>query len=378
MGAMGPATPNPILRYGVMRLRWCGLSLKAFIARWGAYLLVTGFVLSAGASGWEQVLQAIAAALVLPLCSASQHGWLLVPAALAQAVAGAAVAWGARSLLWSPHWADSERALPLSRAETARSDLLVVLLALTPLLLLYVAGTASVLAHRPAWLRPTHGRALAALALAALSSVAISVALLQWQRGHRAGSRATRRNDASALPGVTRSGAMSPPHALMRLTLWRGPARRTGATLLGGCGSLVLAAAMPAILGWPAGWTWLLAAWSTIALLAATRINHLAHLELDEMLQACSVFPINLRRLRRMQSALALLPLLPGLAGVAIAMAAAPPAGLRPAVLLSWAVACVVACVIEVFSARQTAVDKSARWWFSLIVCICLASEVLA
>ncbi len=375
---MNPATPNPTLRYGVMRLRWCGLALKTFIARWGAYVLVTGFVLSAGASGWEQVLQAIAAALVLPLFSASQHGWLLVPAALTQALAGAAAAWGARSLLWPPHWADSERALPLSRSETARSDLLVVLLVLTPLMLLYVAGTASVLAHRPAWLRPTQGRALTALALAALASLGMGVALLQWQRGYRPVGKAAHRNDVSAMPAVTRSSVLSPSHALILLPLWRGPARRTGATLLGGSASLALTAALPGILGWPAGWTWLLAAWATIALLAATRVNHLARLELNEMLQACSVLPVDLRRLQRAQPALALLPLLPGLAGVSIAMGVAPPAGLRPAVLLAWAVACVVACMIEVFSGRQTAVDKSARWWFSLIVCICLASEVLA
>ena len=375
---MKTASPNPSLRYGAMRLRWCGLALRAFIARWGAYVLVTGFVLSAGASGWEQVLQAIAAALVLPLFSASRHGWLLLPATLAQALAGAAAVWGARSMLWPLHWAESERALPLSRGETIRSDLLVVLLVLTPLMLLYAAGAVSVLAHRPAWLRETQGRALAALALAAVSSLGLGAALLQWQRGYRAGAAAVRRDDDHAVPAVTGAGALSAWHALILLPLWRGPARRTGVTLVSGSAALVLVAALPGALGWVAGWPWLLAAWAAIALLAATRINHLARLELSELLQACAVLPVDLRGLRRTGSALGLLPLLPGGAAVLTAIVISPPAGLRPAVLLAWALACVLACVIEIFAGPQPASDKAARWWFSLIVCACLASEVLA
>jgi hypothetical protein len=376
---MTKSAPNPPLRYGAMRLRWCGLALKAFITRWGVYVLVTGVVLSAGASGWEQVLQAIAAVLVLPLFSASQHGWLLLPATFLQALAGAAAVWGARSLLWPKHWAESERALPLPRSETARSDLLVVLLVLTPLLLLYAAGAASVLAHRPAWLHPTQGRAVLALALAAFLSLGLGAGLLQWQRGYRAGVVAARPERHSAVVrAVTGPGALSAWRALILLPLWRGPARRTGVTLLAGTASLVLVALIPAALRWPAGWPWLLAAWAAVALLAATRINHLARLELTEMLQVCAVLPVNLRRLRWMQSALGLWPLLPGLGAVLIGIVVAPPAGLRPAVLLAWALACALACGMEVFAGQQEASDKSARWWFSLIVCVCLASEVLA
>lgn len=375
---MDGATPNPTLRYGAMRLRWCGLALKAFIARWGTYVLVTGLVMSAGVAGWEQVLQAIAAVLVLPLFSASQHGWLLVPATLAQAVTGAAAVWGARSLLWPPQWAESERALPLPRDETMRSDLLVVLLALTPLMLLYAAGTASVLAQDPAWLRPTQGRALAALGLAALLSLGIGAALLRWQRGYVAGGAAARPEQGSDVPAVSEPNVLSPWHALILLPLWRGPARRTGVTLLSGSASLVLVAALPGALGWPAGWPWVLAAWAAIALLAATRIRHLARLELTELLQACAGLPLDLRTLCRARSTLGLLPLLPGLAGVLISIAIAPPNGLRPTMLLAWAVACVLSCVIEVVAGRQRALDKAARWWLSLIVCACLASEVLA
>lgn len=375
---MTTASPNPTLRYGAVRLRWCGLALKAFIARWGVYVLVTGLVLSAGASGWDQVLQAVAAVLVLPLFSASQHGWWLLPATLAQALFGAAAVWGARSLLWPLNWADSERALPLPRAETLRSDLLVVLLVLTPLLLMYGAGTVSVLAHRPAWLRPTQGRALAALALAAASSLALGAALLRWQRGYRSGGAATPSGRGGVAPAVTETRVVSPRRALILLPLWRGPARRTGAMLLTGSASLVLVAALPAASGWAAGWPWMLAAWAAVALLAATRIDHLARLELTELLQACAGLPVDHRSLLRTRSALGLLPLLPGLAGVLIGMAIAPPAGLRPAVLLAWAVACVLACVVEVFAGVQPASDKAARWWFNLIVCVCLASEVLA
>jgi hypothetical protein len=371
------AAPTPTLRYGPMRLRWCGLALKAFIARWGLYGLVTGVVLSAGASGWEQVLQAIAAVLVLPLFSASQHGWWLLPATLLQALLGAAAVWGARSLLWPLHWADSERALPLSRSETARSDLVVVLWVLTPLLLLYAAGSVSVLAHRPAWLQPTQARALASLALAVLLSLGLGVALLRWQRGYRAGV-AAHRDESSLVPGAADARALSAWRGVILLPLWRGPARRTGATLVAGTAALVVAAALPDALHWPAGWPWLLAAWAALALLATTRIHHLAHLELADLLQACAALPVDLRRLRWIQRALGLWPLLPGLVSVWIGLAAAPPAGLRPVVLQAWALACVLACGVEAMAGPQPAADKAARWWFSLIVCVCLASEVLA
>ena len=375
---MNSAAPTPTLRYGAMRLRWCGLALKGFIARWGVYMLVTGVVLSAGASGWERVLQAIAAMLVLPLFSASQHGWLLLPVMLAQALAGAAAVWGARSLLWAPHWAESERALPLLREEVARSDLLVVLLVLTPLFSLYVAGTASVLAQRPAWLAPTLARALAALTLSALLSLGLGLALLRRLRSNVTRGSATRREEDRPTLVAMHASVLPAWRALILLPLWRGPARRTGTALVLSFVLLVLTPMMPGVLGWPEGWPWLLAAWAALALLAATRINHLARLELAELLDACRIFPLDSGILSRAVSALGLLPLLPGLAAVSIGIGISPPPGSRAGVLLAWAAACVLACVIEVFAGGQPASDKAARWLFSLVVCACLASEVIA
>lgn len=375
---MVKSASHPPLRYGSMRLRWCGWALRAFIARWGVYGVVTGLALSAGASGWEQVLQAVAAVLVLPLFSASQHGWLLWPAALGQALMGAVAVWGGRSLLWPTHWAESERALPLSHRETVRSDLLVVLLVLTPLLLLYVAGAVSVLAHKPAWLLPTQGRALAALTLAAVMSVGLGVALLQPQRRYRSGGVSSFAEQNDLATTGKRSSAVGPRRALILLPLWRGPALRTGVTLVVSTTALIGIAVIPAALGWTARWPWLLAGWAVIALLAATRINHLSRLELTELLQACAGLPIDRRMLWGTRAALGLWPLLPGLIAVLTGVAVARPAGLRPAVLWAWVAACVLACLVEVSAEPQRASDKAARWWFSLLVCICLACEVVA
>jgi hypothetical protein len=47
-------------------------------------------------------------------------------------------------------------------------------------------------------------------------------------------------------------------------------------------------------------------------------------------------------------------------------------------VLIAWAAACLLACVVEVSSQPAEASAKASRWLFSLIVCLCLASEVIA
>ncbi len=380
IAVMTPADPPTPLSYGTVRLRWCGLALKAFVLRWGVYFLVTGLLLSAGGTSWQQVLQAVAAAPLLPLFWASQHGALLVPALLLQALAGCTAVWGTRRLLWPPHWADAERALPLPRRVTQRSDLLVVLLALAPLYTLYAAGTASVLAHQPHWLQPTLTRALVALALAALLSWALGVALLQRQRRYRAQAGPAAREGPAASARATATGAWRLPvwRALVLWPLWRGPARRAGRTLLLGCATLLVLALGPAALRGPTAVPWCLAAFAAVALLAATRVKHLALLETAGLVQGCAVLPVSTTRLRQAVASLGLVPLAAGLAAALPALLAASPAGLRPAVLAAWALGCTAACAFEVFVEQPLAADKSARWWFSLIVCVCLASEVVS
>jgi hypothetical protein len=376
------------LPYGLMRRRWCGLALLAFMRRWAAYLAVAATVAGAGAAGWQDIIPAVAAWLVLPLFYASTHGAWLLPATVLQALAGAACVGGARSLLWPAAWGEAERALPIPRAATLHSDAAVVLLTLLPLALLVAIGAGAVLAHHPAWLRPTQGRAVAALLLACAGAWALGVALLQALRLPPRGRAAS----AKAAGVLARAGAdlqplqpryplrslrpLNWPLALLLMPLWRGPARRTGWTLLFGSAAV----ALPALgLAWmQSGEAWWLAACALLALLVATRVNHLARLETTELFDACHPLPLAPAPLQRARAALGVLAVLPGIAGLcAVALGLRAP-GLRVPVLSSWALACLAGCTVEVLSAPADAATKAGRWLFTLVLCVCLATEVLA
>lgn len=383
----------PPLRYGVMRLRWCGLALWAFMRRWASYLAVAALVAGAGAVGWQDIIPAVAAWLVLPLLLASTQGAWLLPATVLQALAGAACIWGARSLLWPVAWREAERALPLPRAATVRSDTAVVLLTLSPLALLGAVGAGAVVGHHPVWLQPTQGRALLALALAGAGSVALGVLLLQalrrpargGTRWHAAAHRVTVRADASARPALPTARTAQTLRSvrslhrlwvLLALPLWRGPARRTGWALLLGSAAAAVPALGLALL--QAGEPWWLAACALLALLVATRVNHLARLETAGLFDACRSLPLAPAPLQRARAALGVLAVLPGIAGLcAVALGLRAP-GLRVPVLSAWALACVVGCTVEVATAPADAATKAGRWLFTLVLCVCLATEVLA
>jgi hypothetical protein len=367
-----------------MRLRWCALALLDFMRRWAAYLVVAATVAGAGAVGWQEIIPAVAAWLVLPLFYASTHGAWLLPATMLQTLAGAACVWGARSLLWPAGWGEAERALPIPRRATLRSDALLVTLTLLPLGALLAVGTAAVLAHHPAWLRPTLGRALAALVLACGGALALGVALLQALR-RPAGGQARAR---AGLRGAVAGGATAAlthrsrplrtlrwPRALLAVPLWRGPARRTGWTLMFGTLAVALPAAGLGLLG--RGEPWWLAACTVLALVVATRVNHLARLELAGLFEACRNLPLAPAPLQHARAALGLLAVLPGVAGLCgVAWAARAP-GLRAPVLTAWALACVGSCTVEVLSNPADATTKAGRWLFTLVLCVCLSTEVL-
>ena len=373
-----------------MRLRWCGLALKAFVRRWATYLVVAATVAGAGAAGWQDIIPAVAAWLVLPLFHASAHGVWLLPAVLLQTLAGTACVWGARSLLWPAAWAEAERALPIPRATTVRSDAAVTLMLLSPLAVLLAIGAATVLTHHPVWLRPTQGRAVAALLLACAGSWALGVALLQALRRPPRG--AALQPVAQGLRGAA-DGAVRPlqhavrpvhralrprhwPSVLLALPLWRGPARRTGWALL--LGSAAVAVPCGGLAFLHKGEPWWLAACAALALLVATRVNHLARLETAALFDACRQLPIAPAPLRHARAALGVLAVLPGVLGLCAVTLGLRAPGLRVPVLSAWALACVGGCAVEVLSAPADAATKAGRWLFTLVLCVCLATEVVA
>jgi hypothetical protein len=357
-----------------MRLRWCALALRAFVRRWGVYIVVTGLVASAGSSTPVAVLAGLSAWLVMPLFQASAQGAWLLPATLMQALAGAALVWGARSLLWPPAWGEAERALPVEPGQRWRSDLFVVGVALLPLALLYAAGAMSVLAARPAWLQPTQGRAVVALVLALAGSLGLGVLLLQRLR--RAPSPGTAEANGGALvpaaPGAAGLQAAAWPLPLLLRPLWRGPARRTGQVLA--LGTLALCGAGVAMRQWPAATAWWLVLLALGALLVVTRANGLARQEFAALFEACRVLPLSDGTLQRGRRALCLLPLLPAGLFAAAGLWDTP---VRPGVLAAYALVLAGSCLWEVRAVAAEPADKASRWLFSLGLCVVLATEVL-
>ncbi|MBU6260377.1 MAG: hypothetical protein KGO01_18345, partial [Burkholderiales bacterium] len=172
MSAHAEPTPPVVLGYHALRLRWCRIALLDFLRRWGVYVAVAMLVVGAGTVSAVQIVLAAAAWFVLPLFRAAAQGAWLAPALTAQALLGLGAVWALRPLLWPAAWAESERALPLPPAVTRASDRRLVALALLPLFILEAIGAAVLIAHDPPWLHPVRGRAVAALVLAALASLA--------------------------------------------------------------------------------------------------------------------------------------------------------------------------------------------------------------
>lgn len=369
--ARSPTSRSP-LNYPAMRRTWCRLALQAFLRRWGVYLGVAALAFGAGSASPVAAVAALGAWTVIPLAHAAAHGAWLLPALLLQAGAGLALLAGARSLLWPPRWREAERALPLQPADVRRSDAFVVAVALLPWWLLQAGGGLALLAARPAWLMPVAPRAAAAWVLAQALAWAVGVAGLGlWRRGPRADGVAKRVGQRPA-PARRRIGAW---RALLWWPLWRGPARRSGRLLLTGGALLTLPAA--AMAAQPQALGWGLAAESALALVVVSRLGVLLREELAPLLQAARSLPLRALALVRARQALGLAPLLPGALAVALALAAGSTA-LRPAVLAAWALASLGSCAWQAFASGRVESEQSARWLFSLALCLALASEVAA
>jgi hypothetical protein len=357
----------PFIGYHAMRLRWCRLALLQFLRRWGIYLVVGAAAVGAGANSPAHAVAGVAAWSVMPIFSAAQHGLWLLPGTLLQALLGLACVWGLRTLLWPVHWREAEAALPIDARERLRSDIFVVAVALSPLALLQAAGAGAMVAGQRGGLAPAQGLALLALLLSNAAALGLGVALLQRQR----------RPAGGWLPPVGRSAPVATrvrgawPLALLLRPLWRGPARRTGRLLVLAC----LLLALPGVALWlrPAAMPWWLALLAAAALMLVTRLHTLAREEYTPLFDATTMLPLRRLPLERLRAALCLLPLL------AATLALAP--GLlrtaaRPAVLLAYAAALAGACIVEVLSRPAEPADKAARWIFSLVLCLALASEV--
>jgi hypothetical protein len=360
----------PAIGYHAMRMRWCRAALWAFVRRWAAYLVVGALLLAAG--GGVAAAQSLCAWLVLPLFFALTEPMWIAPAVVLHALIGAGLVWGMRSLLWPVRWRATERALPIARREVLRSDGFVVLLGLLPWMLPCALGAHALMARDPTWLQPVRGRAVFALSLALVGSIALGMAVLQWLRRapQSVAARASGNGSAPTSPVfVTRFGWL---RALLWSPLWRGPGQRSGHLLL--VASVGLCIPALALVRWPGVAGWWLAAYALGAMLTVTRLNALARLEFGPLLQACAPLPLAPATLRRGRAALTLAPLPTSAALLCVALQAVD---LRPAMLAAYLFAVTASCAIE---ARSTPIDpaaKASRWLFCVALMLALGSEVV-
>ena len=353
-----------------MRLRWCRLALVLFLRRWGVYLVVGALAVGAGANSPAHAVAGVAAWTVMPIFSAANHGLWLLPGTVLQALAGVGCVWGLRSLLWPARWREAEAALPIDPRARLRSDLFVVAVALLPLVLLQFAGAGAMLAGHPGGLLRGQSLALLALLLSNAAALVLGVSLLQRLRRPAGAWRPPSRSHAAAASVTAARGAW--PLALLLRPLWRGPARRTGQSLVLAC--LLLAVPGVAQLARPAALPWWLALLAAAALVLVTRLNTLAREEFTPLFEATAMLPLRQAPLLRWRAALCLLPLLPA---AALLLPGLAQLAWRPPVLLAYAVSVWGACLVEVLSRPAEPADKAARWIFSLVLCVALASEVL-
>jgi hypothetical protein len=126
------------------------------------------------------------------------------------------------------------------------------------------------------------------------------------------------------------------------------------------------------------GEPWFMAGASLLCLMVATRVNALARIEFAELFAAALMLPLAQAPLQHARAALGLLAVVPGLLALCATAQWLHAPGLRPAVLWAWPLACLAVCFFEVQSQPAEASNKAGRWLLSLVVCVCLATEVLA
>jgi hypothetical protein len=368
--------------YRQVRRQQCLALLRAFVRRWGIHLVIAACIAGIGAP-------ALAVWSVLPLFWSLGQPLLAAPALWLYATGGALLLWAARALLWPLDWAEAERALPIPHAQRVMSDLEVVTVALLPLALLFAAGTTVLLAQDPAWLRPQRSLAVLVLLLALAGAAGLAVAGLLWLRQAAVRSaarpaarvRAGRAHAGPGHAGQLHAGRTTPaaagrcrwPWALLWSPLWRGVARRTAWAACAAAVALVAVATATGV--WPSQARWGMAAFALLALVAVSRVNALARLELGPLLAQSAHLPLAPAGLERARAAVALAP---AILALMVLWGATAFVAVRP---LVWWAFVVVSCASWWVEARARPHDdatQGARWLVSLAFGVALGSESVA
>jgi hypothetical protein len=371
-----------VVSYSQVRFAWCKAALVSLLRRWGIY--VAAGLLILGGSG--TAMMAIAAWAVTPLFQAAQHsiiqGSLLT---LGYALLGGAIVLGLSPWLWPRAWAEAEQALPIDKTDRRRSDVIVVLLALTPLFTIYALGTVSWFVQFPVWLQEVWARAILMFAVAMALAVGLGTAVLERRRTLPPKSTARWRFRAKQrVSGLHHnpSHRLSAAMALVILPMLRGPAQRSGRFFAWTLATLV--GCVLALFAAPRLASWWLAAFAALAQAMVTRLNVVVAADMEPLHEACSALPISPSTLKFARRVLVLAPLVAGqlLLSAAIGLGNV---NVRSSIFATYLLAsllCNLALVIAVSTKAPlgTREDPAARasWWLvTLVLSIALASEVV-
>jgi hypothetical protein len=374
------------LNYGQVRLAWCRTALISLIRRWGIYVMVGLLVLGGAGSSAVAAITAFAAWSVLPLFqSALQPIGQAFLMTIGYALVGGMVVWGLSPVLWPRAWAEAERALPIAEREQRISDLIVVLLGLTPLFAVYFAGAAIWLVKAPAWFQPVQSWALGML----LTSMALSVAFGVVVIGHRRGlavsstpARTGRKGRCGTRRATNYQQTLSRALALVVIPLWRGPAQPSGRFFL--LSLLALLTCVASLMAWPLHAAWSLAAFAALAQVLTTRLNVLVSTELGPLHDACAALPITELWLQSARHGVVMAPLIISQTLLLMALICSPVA-IKPAVWVTYLVTLPLGNMALVAASNaqsdmQRSADAAARvsWWLLvLVLSLALASEVI-
>jgi hypothetical protein len=141
-------------------------------------------------------------------------------------------------------------------------------------------------------------------------------------------------------------------------------------------GGMALCAPGLAMRAEPALVPWALSGLALGLLVVVTRAHALAGQELAALESAAAVLPLHPSALTRARRAACLLPVLPGLG---CALLGLPGTGVRAPVFAAYLLACTGSAAAELLSAPAAdPAAKASRWLVSLVLCVCLATEVMA
>lgn len=374
------------LSYGQVRLAWCRMALVSLIRRWGIYVLVGLLVLGGAGSSAVAAMTAFAAWSVLPLFqSALQPIGRAFLMTFGYALVGGMVVWGLSPVLWPRAWAEAERALPIVEREQRISDLIVVLLGLTPLFAVYFAGATIWLVKAPAWFQPVQSWALGMLFTSMALSIVFGVAIVARRRGLAANSTPAwtgRKCHRPALHASSKQQTLSSAVALVVIPLWRGPAQRSGRFF--SLSFLALMSCVASLMVWPMYAPWWLAAFAALAQVLISRLNVLVSTELGPLHDACAALPISGLWLQSARHVVVMAPLIISQTMLLMTLTYSPVA-IKSAVWVTYLVALPLGnmALVAASSARtdmQRSADAAARvsWWLLVLVLfLALASEVV-